>query len=1143
MLALGGFARSATVDRPIRDDVFYFVLPDRFFNGDTANDTGGYPGDMRNHGFDPTDKGYFHGGDLKGLTAKLDYLKEMGITAIWMGPIFKNKPVGDNSAGYHGYWTTDFTRVDPHFGTNEDLKTLVKTAHQMGIKIFFDIIINHTADVIQYRQDDEQASKGPDKQGTGAASLYRGKAEYPYTSRGGIGGPSINEGFEGDAVQTEENFARLTDSRWAYTPYVPENEKNAKVPAWLNDPIYYHNRGESTFSGESSQHGDFFGLDDLFTENPKVVKGMIEIFKYWIREFRIDGFRLDTVKHVNTEFWQQFTPAIIAYAREQGIPEFFVFGEVYDPNPEFLSLYTSEARLPAVLDFGFQGAVAGFIGSPKPTDDLKHFFEKDDYYTDADSDVYSLPTFIGNHDVGRIGFFIQGQVGGAGEEEMLRRSRLGHALMYFARGLPVIYYGDEQGFTGDGVDKDSREDMFPSRVTSYNDNNLLGTDATTAVDNFDSRHPLYQALKQFGQIYQAHPALRRGVQIHRYSSNEPGIYAFSRIDPETRQEYVLAFNNDAKAHTASFKTYATGGFSPVYPAEGKAPTEGDVLTLEVPALDFVIVKADRPVPSADAAPAVRFVSPMENGVLMKDQFISVELGEDALAEVSFEAKVGDGKFEPLGRDGNAPYRVLFKLGDYADGTPITFRATSGDYAGKTQIAEVRARVDTRLPRVTVNYQNGHGRDSAYAISSTGGMIFPQPLTDNQFKFDWPEGADGVTVVFESRHGRDLRFDEPIYLSLADTVAPQAREANGRLVAGIQLDTRPMLPDAPAAEPPLPETIHVRGSMNKWKDTDPMDYVGNNTYRRLIILPAGWIEFKFADATWQKLNVGAPVGPQGATRSSDPANLRVQVPEGKGGLYEVRFFALPKSGGHYLFYRFELMTAPLGKKIFLRGSLVGTWDAAEANAFVYQGDEVYSLETDLAGGEGQEFKIGDADWTPGTNFGGAEGATATLGQPVTLVDGGGNLKIDLQTGRYLLTLDVSDKAASKLTIVKTGDARNTADPALASSPLGPFGAEIFLRGSMNKWSATESFRYLGENRYVLETQLAAGEHEFKIGDSTWGRINVGAAAAADISLGEATTLARGENPGNLKITLPAVGRYVFELKVENPDAPIVTISAK
>ena len=1137
-------AKAETIDRPIQDDVFYFVLPDRFFNGDTANDTGGYPGDMRSHGFDPTDKGFFHGGDLKGLTAKLDYLKEMGITAIWMGPIFKNKPVGGDSAGYHGYWTTDFTRVDPHFGTNEDLKTLVKTAHQMGIRIFFDIIVNHTANVIQYRQDDEQASNGPDKQGTGNASVYRAKAEYPYTNRGGIDGPSINEGFQGDSVQTEENFAKLTDPRWAYTPYVPENEKNVKVPAWLNNPIYYHNRGESTFSGESSQHGDFFGLDDLSTENPKVVKGMIEIFKYWIREFRIDGFRLDTVKHVNTEFWQQFTPAIVAYAREQGIPEFFVFGEVYDPNPEFLSLYTTGARLPAVLDFGFQGAVAGFISAPKPTDDLKHFFEKDDYYTDADSDVYSLPTFIGNHDVGRIGFFIQGKVGGsADEEEMLKRSRLGHALMYFARGVPVIYYGDEQGFTGDGVDKDAREDMFPSQVASYNDNNLLGTDATTAVENFDRSHPLYQALKQFGQIYQAHTPLRRGVQIHRYSSDAPGIYAFSRIDPATRQEYVLAFNNDTKAHTTSFKTYAADGFSPVYPADGKTLTEGDTLTLQVPALDFVIVKADQPIPTADAAPALRFASPVENGALMKDQFVSVELSEDVLAQVSFEAKIGDGKFEPLGRDTNAPYRVLFKLGDYADGTPITFRATASDYAGKTQIAEVMARVDTRLPQVTVNYKNGNGRDSVYAISSTGGMIFPQPLTDNQFKFNWPEGMDGVTLIFESRDGQDVRFDEPIYLSLTDTVAPRAREANGKIVADIEIDTQPMLSDAGAAEPPLPETVHVRGSMNKWKDTDPMAYVGNNTYRRLIELPAGWIEFKFADATWQKLNVGAPVGPQGATRSSDPGNLLVRVPEGQGGLYEVRFFALPNSGGHYFFYRFEPITAPLGKKVFLRGSLAGTWDAKAVNAFVYRGHDIYSLETGLTGGEGLEFKIGDADWSAGTNFGVAEGATTTLGRPVTLVDGGGNLKLDLETAAYLLTLDVSDKAAPKLTIVKTGEARNATDPALTASPLGPFGAEIFLRGSMNKWGATESFRYLGESRYVLETELAAGEHEFKIGDTTWGRINVGAAASADVSLGEAKTLARGENPGNLKISVPAAGRYVFELEAGNLVAPVLTISAK
>ena len=97
--------------------------------------------------------------------------------------------------------------------------------------------------------------------------------------------------------------------------------------------------------------------------------------------------------------------------------------------------------------------------------------------------------------------------------------------------------------------------------------------------------------------------------------------------------------------------------------------------------------------------------------------------------------------------------------------------------------------------------------------------------------------------------------------------------------------------------------------------------------------------------------------------------------------------------------------------------------------------------------------------------------------------------------------------------------------------------------MNQWGATESFRYLGESRYVLETELAAGEHEFKIGDTAWRRINVGAAASAEVTLGEAKTLARGENPGNLKISVPAAGRYVFELEAGNLDAPVLTISTK
>src|SRR5829696_3660383 len=142
--------------QPVTDQNFYFVMADRFANGDSANDQGGLPpgkGEGQS-GFDPTGKGWYHGGDLKGLTSRIDYIKGLGTTAIWLTPSFKNKAVQpqDNSAGYHGYWITDFTQIDPHLGSNQDLRTLVNAAHSRGIKVYFDIITNHTADVIEYTE-------------------------------------------------------------------------------------------------------------------------------------------------------------------------------------------------------------------------------------------------------------------------------------------------------------------------------------------------------------------------------------------------------------------------------------------------------------------------------------------------------------------------------------------------------------------------------------------------------------------------------------------------------------------------------------------------------------------------------------------------------------------------------------------------------------------------------------------------------------------------------------------------------------------------------------------------------------------------------------------------------------------------------
>ena len=134
-------------DRLPEDEIVYFLLPDRFENGDPSNDRGGIDGDRLKTGFDPTDKGFFHGGDLRGVKARLDYIKGLGATAIWLTPVFRNKPVqgrpGHESAGYHGYWITDFTTIDPHLGTEDDFRDLVNAAHERGMKVYMDLSLIH----------------------------------------------------------------------------------------------------------------------------------------------------------------------------------------------------------------------------------------------------------------------------------------------------------------------------------------------------------------------------------------------------------------------------------------------------------------------------------------------------------------------------------------------------------------------------------------------------------------------------------------------------------------------------------------------------------------------------------------------------------------------------------------------------------------------------------------------------------------------------------------------------------------------------------------------------------------------------------------------------------------------------------------
>lgn len=564
-----------------QDEVIYFVLPDRFANGDPANDRGGLAGDRSRTGFDPSDARYYHGGDLKGLREKLPYLQQLGITALWVAPIFVNKPVqggpSQQSAGYHGYWITDFTHVDPHLGTDAEFKALVDAAHARGMKLYMDIVVNHTADVIQYREC------------VGASSCaYRGRADYPYQRRGGVNGVPINPGFDGDATG---DFGKLTDPSYAYTPFVPEAEKNAKHPAWLNDPIYYHNRGDTTFAGESSTMGDFIGLDDLMTEHPRVVSGMIDIYGSWIDRFGVDGFRIDTARHVNPEFWAAFVPAMLARARAKGIPNFHIFGEVADPAAQ--AAHTITAKFPAVLDFAFRQALLDSVAGTKGTDVFEKLFDGDVLYAHGFDTAETLPTFSGNHDNGRFAWFVRKAFPQAGEAEMLQRVLLSNALLLTLRGVPTIYAGDEQGFAGGANDVDAREDQFGSKVPNYVARKLVGTDASTATPRFDQSHPLYREIAVLARLRTATPALTRGRQLLRAREDKPGLLALSRFDPVTGAEVLLAFNTSTEpltrqvqVETRSMKFHSLAGS-----CAPQASAPGSV-TITLPPLGYAVCAAE-----------------------------------------------------------------------------------------------------------------------------------------------------------------------------------------------------------------------------------------------------------------------------------------------------------------------------------------------------------------------------------------------------------------------------------------------------------------------------------------------------------------------------------------------------------------------
>ncbi len=650
---------------PLAAESIYFIMTDRFANGDTTNDQAGLTGSRTQTGFDPSDKAYFHGGDIKGLTAHLEYIKSLGFTSIWITPPVKNQYVQGSSAAYHGYWGVDFSTIDPHLGTEADFKNFVSAAHALGIKVIVDIVVNHTGDVIKY---------------TVGKYGYRNQAEYPYKTCAG-------KAFDVNLVAGKSTFPKLCATKsFAYIPTVDKWNTNIKKPAFLNDLTNYHNRGDSTWVGTSIYDGDFFGLDDLFTEKPAVVAGWTANWSSWITRFNIDGYRVDTAKHVNPEFWQAFLPKIYATAKAAGKKEFPVFGEVADSDPRTLSIFVKEQYFNTVLDFGFQSTVARFVSTGSGLDGMVNLFNADDMYTSSTTSAYSLATFLGNHDMGRIGHFISNN--SSDNQETLARSELGNALLMTLRGGPILYYGDEVGMTGIGGDQDSRQDMFPTLVSAWQSEVRLGGSPIGTASAFDVKNPLKDQLAALNALRKSEPALSQGGQQIRYARE--GLFAFSRF--LNGQEILVLANGANDLVQAEIPVSTAGAQWKTLLGKADVTSSSNSVSVTVPALGYVILKADRSY-QPQSAIKVTLEEP-ENGYVTNGwTLLTANVPGDDFVEVTFAARNPGKSWVTIGTadrrtyDPARNYRVYMYDKLFKSGSTVEIIAIAKNSKGETAISK------------------------------------------------------------------------------------------------------------------------------------------------------------------------------------------------------------------------------------------------------------------------------------------------------------------------------------------------------------------------------------------------------------------------------------------------------------------------
>lgn len=477
--------------REWREEFIYFLMVDRFHDDHSREPL---KSDGKSKGFGTPDQLRAPcGGTLKGITRHLDYIKDLGCTALWLSPVFENNP-----ESYHGYDIRDYTRVDPRFGTMKDLADLVDAAHSLNIRVFLDIVLHHSGNNWDY----------PD----GYDYFYYNGITFPF-------------------------------GKWRY--------EDKPLPHELRNPELYWRKGQirNFDSYPETREGDFYGSktfrNDDSPEGLYAQDLLTRLHCYWIRETDVDGFRLDAVKHMGEKSLSHFCSQVREYAYKLGKRNFFLFGELVGPDEMYnnyigpkTSILVDDTALyyglNSVLDFPLYHVLADVILGHSTPEKLIHRYESL-RKTALERGEYGefLVTFIDNHD--QVGQIFKKRFGFDATAEQIVA---GVGFLLCALGTPCIYYGTEQGFSGGGQgDWHIRESMFN-----------LADESTNALNK---DNPIYREIAAIAAIRLQYSALKFGrMYMREYSSDGKDFYhpfhhdcmlTFSRI--LFKEEVVIVYND------------------------------------------------------------------------------------------------------------------------------------------------------------------------------------------------------------------------------------------------------------------------------------------------------------------------------------------------------------------------------------------------------------------------------------------------------------------------------------------------------------------------------------------------------------------------------------------------------------------------